>query len=449
MGMDGRLQSLDCERQHGVGLFPMSLINKMLQDLDARRSEVTGVDAYGLQIRPVPARRRLHAAWWVAVGLGVALLAVIAWELLRPATVAIAGRIDTRPYPITEEKKLAPVNPITPQASSAGSPMDTTPAPVGRPVVQANAAPVAPVEVADKQSPVAKPTASAVASEKPMPEARHSKGRIATDKLPHTSKASATALAMNMPAPAAKRSAATEPAAKKAPIASAPDLPKAVPAEKPVASAPSAKSSDAVAPANLNKQLKELTPQQRADNEYRKSVSLIQQGKATEAMNGMEQALQLDPRHASARQSLVGLLLEGRRQDEALRSAREGLSLDSAQPGLAMIAARLQLEKSDLRPAIQTLEKTLPYAADRADYQSFLAALLQRDGRNKEAVEHYLIALQKAPQNGVWWMGLGISFQADNRLAEAHEAFARAKASNSLSSELLAFVESKLKQLQR
>jgi MSHA biogenesis protein MshN len=163
----------------------------------------------------------------------------------------------------------------------------------------------------------------------------------------------------------------------------------------------------------------------------------------------MEQVLQLDSRHSSARQSLVGLLLESRRHDEALRNALEGLSIDAAQPGLAMIAARLQLEKSDLRPAIQTLEKTLPHAADRADYQSFLGALLQRDGRNKEAVEHYLIALQKAPQNGVWWMGLGISFQADNRLPEAQEAFGRAKATNSLSSELLAFVESKLKQLQR
>jgi MSHA biogenesis protein MshN len=43
-------------------------------------------------------------------------------------------------------------------------------------------------------------------------------------------------------------------------------------------------------------------------------------------------------------------------------------------------------------------------------------------------------------------MGLGISLQAENRLAEAQEAFNRAKASHTLSPELQAFVDQQLKQ---
>jgi MSHA biogenesis protein MshN len=439
-----------------MGVFAMSLINKMLQDLDARRSEVTGADAYGLQIRAVPPRRRLHAAWWVAAGLGVGLIALIAWEMLRPSPLPITARIDTRSHPITQEKKPAAVDPVPSQSSPAGSPVDMKPASVGRSVTNEDTASVpsaTPAAVADKQPQAATPAAAPapMASEKTMAEARQSKEAVATDKPAPTSRPSATRLTMSTPAPAAKKpSGASESAAAEKPAEPPKELPKAAPIEKPVASAPSTKLSDAAAPLNnLNKQIKELTPQQRADNEYRKSVSLIQQGKSAEAMNGLDQVLQLDSRHSSARQALVGLLVENRRHDEALRTALEGLSLDAAQPGLAMIAARLQLEKSNLRPAIETLEKTLPHASERADYRSFLAALMQRDGRNKEAIEHYLVALSKAPQNGVWWMGLGISFQADNRLPEAQEAFARAKASNSLSSELLAFVESKLKQLQR
>jgi MSHA biogenesis protein MshN len=414
-----------------MDLFPMSLINKMLQDLDARRSDVTGADGYGPQIRPVQAPPGFHIAWWIALALGTALLAVSAWSLLRPAP--LSGRVDTR-GPITSGKKIAPVNANAALASSAGNGLAAASAAASQAPASPHAAPVSPAPpnlAVDKPIAMAQLPAPAVssASLKPAP-------RVAAK----------TAAA----APARKLVVADKVAlaAKKAPIAYAPP-PKATAAERPPAVAPSIKLAGTVAQPNLTKQIKEFTPQQRSDNEYRKAVLLIMQGMSTEAITGLEQALQLDSQNAAARQTLIGLLVENKRQEEALRTARVGLNLDSAQPGLAMIAARLQLEKGGLRTAIDTLEKTLPHAADRSDYQSFLAALLQRDGRHKEAVEHYLIALQKAPQNGVWWMGLGISFQSDHRPAEAQEAFSKAKASNTLSPELLAFVESKLRQLQR
>lgn len=200
---------------------------------------------------------------------------------------------------------------------------------------------------------------------------------------------------------------------------------------------------------NINKQIKELTPQQRAENEYRKSIVLMQQGRVTESIAGLEQAIQIDPAHASARQTLVGLLIESKRQDEAVRKLQDGLNLDPRQAGMAMILARLQVEKGDVHSGTETLQRSLPHAVERADYRAFLAALLQREGRHKEAIEHYMMVLRKSPQTGVWWMGLGISLQAENRGADAQEAFSRAKATNSLTPELLAFVEQKLKQLQR
>jgi MSHA biogenesis protein MshN len=375
-----------------MGLFQMSLINKMLQDLDARRSDVTGAGEYGSQIRAVPERGGVHAAWWVALVLGVILACVIAWMLLQPAPVPVAPQAAVQPQlPLKLDTDLAQ-----------------------------NAPQLAAMQ---EQNEVAAPQVAAAA---PPPETRkmdQTPQENAPD-LPAARNVEKPALAADKPAPTVKPMAASAAKAKDAATAS-----------EPVAA--------------LNKQVRELSPQQRAENEYRRAISLIQQGKTSEAIARLEQALQLDPQHAAARQILVGLLLESKRHDDALRKTREGLNLDPAQAGLAMIQARLQLEKSELRPAIETLQRTLPHATERADYQAFLAALLQRDARNKEAVEHYLQALQRSPQNGVWWMGLGISLQAEGRGAEAQEAFSRAKASDSLSSELLAFVESKLKQLQR
>lgn len=206
------------------------------------------------------------------------------------------------------------------------------------------------------------------------------------------------------------------------------------------------KSAESAQP--QTKLVKEATPHQQAEGEYRQATVLQQQGRIAEAVSTLEQALKFDAQHAAARQSLISLLLESKRYDEAMRYLQQGVALDQNQTGLAMILARLQVEKSNLPAAVETLQRSLPYASERADYLAFLAALLQREARHKESIDLYQKALKKMPQNPVWWMGLGISLQADARRPEALEAYQRAKLLTGLSPELLAFVEQKITQLQ-
>jgi MSHA biogenesis protein MshN len=75
------------------------------------------------------------------------------------------------------------------------------------------------------------------------------------------------------------------------------------------------------------------------------------------------------------------------------------------------------------------------------------AAIFQRAGRHAEAADGFGAALRASPQQGVWWMGLGISLAADGRTALAREAFGRARASGTLSPELSRYVDSRLRQL--
>lgn len=198
------------------------------------------------------------------------------------------------------------------------------------------------------------------------------------------------------------------------------------------------------AASSINKQIKPLTNVQLAENEYRKALAFAQQGRINEAMESFTQALTLDPHHHGARLTLIGLLIGNKRMAEAERRLQEGLQLDIDQTDLALVLARVQIERNAVNDAIATLERSLPYAAEQADYHAFLAALLQRAGRQKAAIEHYVIALKKSPQSGLWWMGLGISLQADNQPDKAREAFSRAKLSNNLSPDLLAFVNQQL-----
>lgn len=350
----------------------MSLINKMLQDLDARGTPEGRGDAGG--IRSVPERERGVSRALVfggAAGLTAAAIALgwVYWK--RPAVPPVLVSVASKPVPVP-----LPVPVPVP-----------VPAPVPAPVA---AAPVAPEPVFQ-----AAETAPAPAPAK----ARPAEPRRSTEKAP-------------------------KPAA-------APVVKTAVPA-----------ASERIIDG------KQVTPQQRVENEYRRALAQLQDGRVSDAMQALQQTLQLDPRHQGARETLVRLLLEAQRPDDAARQLQLSLALDPKQPAQAMMLARLQLDKANGgAAALDTLMRSLPYAADNGEYHAFLAGVLQREQRYREAAEHYQLALQAAPDNSVWWMGLGIALQADNHPAQARQAFERARGLQTLSPQLQAFVERKLVQL--
>lgn len=206
------------------------------------------------------------------------------------------------------------------------------------------------------------------------------------------------------------------------------------------------KSAETVA-TDISKDIKQVSPQQRAENAYRLAYANLQQGRMNEAEESLRQALQHDPRHVAARQALAALLVESKRLDRAEQLLQQGLEQQPGHSGFAMTLARLQVERGDSATALATLQRNPP-TGENADYHGFLAALLQRAERHKEAIEQYHAALRVNQNAGPWLLGLGISLQADNQPAKAAEAFRRARQNGNLSPELQAFAEQRLKQLQ-
>lgn len=331
----------------------MSLINKMLQDLDARGPQ--GKDPLQPEIKSVGrADPRLSLPVIAAAVVGAALIGVagvVGWRYLqRPAAAPIVA---------------VPVTPAPPAAISAAPVVP--PAPVVSAPSPAAAEPIAAV--------VKPPVAAPVRAEKPAPQNK---------------------VVAALPAPRP------------------PGEPQAM-------------------------------RRRGAEDDYRRALAGLQDGRVAEAMAQLEEALRVDPRHEAARQTLVGLLVEERRAEEAMRLLQAGLALDVRQPALAMLLARLQIESGG--SGVETLQRTLPAAVGNADYHAFLAGALQRDQRHREAAEQYIAALRGSPENGVWLMGLGISLLADKRDADAAEAFQRARSSGNLPESLRGFVDRKLAQL--
>lgn len=366
----------------------MSLINKMLQDLDARGSQPGA--ALPPEVRTVAPRER-SVPRLALIGGAAALCAVaiaLGWTYLRRAAPqpVVPLVVVTQPVQQTQPPRQALV--AAPAAPAAG--IHAIPAaiavPSEPPVPPAPPLAAAPVRVPARVAP-------------PVREKRvSSKGRDVE----------MTRIAGRHDAPVAEKSART-----------------AVPMQEG----------------------KQVTTGQRAENDYRRGLDALQEGRVPEAVARLQQALAIEPRHQAARETLVRLLLENQRSDEAMRQLQLSLSLDPKQPAQAMMLSRMQLEKGGGALAVETLTRTLPFASDNGDYRAFLAGVLQRQQRSKDAAEQYQLALQHGPQNGVWWMGLGIALQADGRPVEAKDAFLRARASANLSADLQAFVERKLVQL--
>ncbi|AWL03348.1 tetratricopeptide repeat protein [Massilia oculi] len=339
----------------------MSLINEMLQDLDARAGQ-PGAAPLPADVRLPPAPEP-RARWMRGVLVGGAVVAVAA------AGVIGWRMMGEQPPPVVAA--AAPVAPAIPAPEAVLVEM-----PAAAPVLVADVAPPTPVVPAPEPEPEPEPA----------------------------------------PAPPSPKTAA-------APRKPAPPKP-----------APVAQGRIETAP-------------QRVDNAYRRALLVLEDGRVTEAIATLQAGLRIDPRHEPSRQTLVGLLIEAGRTDEAMRQLQAALALEARQPSMAMLLARLQLEKGG--PALETLMRTLPHAAGNGEYHAFLAGVLQREGRHREAAEHYRAALRATPGNGVWWMGLGISLQAEKCDPDAVAAFWQALGSGTLSPELAAFVERRLGQLER
>jgi MSHA biogenesis protein MshN len=199
---------------------------------------------------------------------------------------------------------------------------------------------------------------------------------------------------------------------------------------------------------SVERQSRDSSRPERASAEYRNAVALMNQGRIELAADAYAGALRLDPKHAAARQALVALLMGHGRMAEAQGVLREGLAALPENTAWSILLARLQVEGGDGAGALATLDGALPYAKNRPDYHAFVGTVLQMQGRHREAIAHYEIAVRLSPESGRWLTGLAISLEEERRLPEAREAYQRALATNTLAADLRAYVERKLGQFQ-
>ncbi len=361
----------------------MSLINKMLRDLDARQAPNVDRSALPDALQPLPPESAPRWPRLVAIAL-VGAAAFAALQFMVPSgpqvkTIAVAPM---SPLPIQPPPAPAPLLPPEPPPLAA-----VVPPPVEPPPLEPPPAAVAPV-------PPLKPKAEPPA--RPRPEARP---------------------------PVAK--------------------PGAVPASPPPAATPAPVVD--TTPAAIDKRPRTAQIHEAAEAEYRKGMAALRRGSTSEAVDSFRLALSLERLHVSARQALLSVLVEQQQWNDAQALVEEGLAADPTQAGWAMALARLQIERGKLAEAGETLARHAAHAEQNPDYLAFHAVVLQRQKRHAEAAQRYRAALALRPSEARWWYGLGLALEAEHKMPEARAAFQQAHDAGNLPPELLAAVNQRLR----
>ena len=164
-----------------------------------------------------------------------------------------------------------------------------------------------------------------------------------------------------------------------------------------------------------------------AEATFRRAALLIDQGRLIEAQERLREALNVDARHEPARQTLAALLLESKSYDAADAVLTAGLQRNPAQTNFALALSRLHLERGNMQGAINVLREHEQFAIGHAEYRAFTAALHGKSGAHAKVIAEYQAALRLAPRVGAWWVGLGIAYEAEERMDAATQAYRNAR----------------------
>lgn len=207
----------------------------------------------------------------------------------------------------------------------------------------------------------------------------------------------------------------------------------------------SLKFVDAVAPMpEIHKEINKPSAEDEAEERYRKAATLIQKGRENQARPLLEESIRLFPGHVAARQMLVILLSETGHSVEAEAVLRDGRIASPDNTWFALNLARLQAARGDVEGAVASLQSGIAGRGVNAEYRATLAALLARLKQHAEAGHQYGLALKLQPEQGTWWMGLGLAMAAQGKSAEAHAAYRRSLIAGNLPEKLEEFVRAKL-----
>lgn len=190
-----------------------------------------------------------------------------------------------------------------------------------------------------------------------------------------------------------------------------------------------------------------LTNAQLAQKSFTLATEAEGQGRFSEAIRYFEKSLHFDPATHEARRKLAALHYGQGRYIKAANVLQEGILLFPQHDEFVLLLARVQQAGGQADDALITLALIADTSA--LARQKWLAQtdIAQQQGQYALAEQAYRQLLQQEPQQGKWWMGLAYALDSQQQFGQARQAYQTALTHRGLSPQAADFIEQRLTQL--
>ncbi|HHQ4570089.1 TPA: tetratricopeptide repeat protein [Aeromonas veronii] len=200
-------------------------------------------------------------------------------------------------------------------------------------------------------------------------------------------------------------------------------------------------------PSVLKIETVELSAKELAALAERKATTAMAKGSLRDAQDNYYQVLAHDPYNQGAREQLAGLLYGEGRLTEARQLLEEGIRLDPLQADFRLLLARLAISEGQQQQALGWLSGYQPDLASNMDYYATWAGLTQELGQNADAAALYVKLLRQQPDQGRWWLGLGVAEDGQGHSQRALDAYRNALLHGNLGEASTNWLEQRIGQL--
>ena len=151
----------------------------------------------------------------------------------------------------------------------------------------------------------------------------------------------------------------------------------------------------------------------------------VEMDRREEAKRQLDEVLQTDPDNVDALISMANLLLKEGKQEEVIAIGKKALAVDERNTQAHVLIGQVYMDRDDHRQALVHLEKAVEIQPKLSRNRKNLAACLVGLGNYDEAESLLQDILAQYPKYPLAHFHLGLLYEAQGRLVEARESYAK------------------------